>query len=98
MKNELYYKKGRRYIKYDTYNNYYTGLPCNGLVYKHKCGMTVFLLKKDFNVDIDIEKLSYLETKKDYLVKELTKEKLGIYNISMYEFTSQVFKKLSTKK
>lgn len=89
-----YYKNGKRYLIVKEWWRF-SGVPADGLVYKRKNAMTVFLKKDDFNVKLDIPRLCFLELSKDAICKRIAEDKIGVYNISYYEFISEIFKKLS---
>jgi hypothetical protein len=91
----FYYKDGRRYKKISHWD--YMGLPTNGILRKFPSGFSCVLMKKEFNENIDIEKLCYLSTKEDEFLKQLRVQKLSVYNISQCEFFRDIIKQLSIK-
>lgn len=96
---KLYRKVGKRYIVIDEYRDGFYGCPSNSLLYRHRSGFSCFLLKKHFNVNIDIKKLSYLQTKKDTIVSNvLYDDKFKVYNIAMQEFINKIFVEISKNK
>ena len=94
----FFYKKGRRYFAINEYIDGFFGLPSDGLLYKHKSGMSCFLHPKKWDKDLDIKKLCYFETKISTLTKKLYDDNVGIYNISTWEFCDQILKKICLNK
>ena len=96
---KLYRKVGKRYIAIDEYRDGFYGCPSNSLLYKYNNGFTCFLRKNNFNVNIDIKKLSYLQTKKDNIINNiLYDDNFKVYNISMQEFINKIFVEISKNK
>ena len=95
---KLYRKVGKRYQAIDEYRDGFYGCPSNSLLYRHKSGFSCFLLKKHFNVNIDIKKLSFLQTKKDSIVLDVLKDdKFKVYNVSLQEFINKILIEISKK-
>jgi len=95
---KLYRKVGKRYQAIDEYRDGFYGMPGDSLLYKSRNGFTCFLQKKHFNVNIDIKKLSFLQTKKDSIVLDVLKDdKFKVYNISIQEFINKILIEISKK-
>ena len=92
---KFFYKKGKRYIAIDEYRDGFYGLPSDGLLYKHDTGLTCFLHPNKFDKNLDIQKLSYLQTKKNDITKKIMDSNLKVYNISCYDFILDVIEKVS---
>lgn len=94
---KFFIKKGKRYIAIDEYRDGFYGLPSDGLLFKHNIGLTCFLNPKSYDNNLDISKLSYLQSKTSMLTRQMQEKKLSVYNISPWDFSFEIIKRVSKK-